>query len=91
MPSNFGVETSGKPLSQFINERGERITFESRYKLEEEIIWFKTLVKNAVNAEKFKEAEEIQRSLDQIEELQPLFPTADNLKNELTRERPKWN
>ena len=69
IPSNCGVETSEKPLSQFINERGEKITFESRYKLEEEIIRFKTLVKNAVNAKKFKEAEETQRSLDQIEEL----------------------
>ena len=45
MPSNCEMETSEKPLSQFTNERGERITFESRYKLEEDIIWFKTLVK----------------------------------------------
>ena len=38
MPSNCEMETSEKPLSQFTNERGNKVTFESRYKLEEDII-----------------------------------------------------
>ena len=47
MPSNCEIETSEKPLPQFTNEKGDKITFESCYKLKEDIGWFKTLVKNA--------------------------------------------
>merc|ERR1712194_582366 len=87
MPTNLETKSSESALPQFTNERGHRVTFESRYELQEEIIRFKTLVENAAKNCKFKEASQNQQCLDQLEDLKSLLPTAEELNTELTRKK----
>ena len=72
-------------LPQFTNEKGETLTFESRYELQEEINRFKSLVDTAIGSKKFKDASQHQESLDKLEELKPLLPTAEELQSELAK------
>ena len=83
--SNPDATAQEQSSPQFTNEKGENVMFESRYELEEEINRFKCLVQNAANAKKFKEASQNQKYLDQLEELKPFLPTAEELKRELTK------
>jgi signal-transduction protein with cAMP-binding, CBS, and nucleotidyltransferase domain len=85
MPSTPTNEEQERGPTQYINEKGEKITFESRYELENEITRFKALVQNAAMTKKFKEASENQRNLDELEKLKPLLPTALELRSELAK------
>ncbi|KAL7538744.1 hypothetical protein ACHAXR_012350 [Thalassiosira sp. AJA248-18] len=85
MASKTESTASENSSPQFTNEKGETVTFDSRYKLQEEINRFKFLVQDAINSKKFKEASQHQKSLDQLEELKPTLPTAEELKNEMTK------
>jgi len=84
MSSTSGAQSDGKSL-QFTNEKGESVVFVSRYELEAEVNRFKTIVQNAAKLKKFKEASHNQKYIDQLEEMKPLLPTAEELKSELLK------
>mmetsp|Transcript_2111 Transcript_2111/g.4695 ORF Transcript_2111/g.4695 Transcript_2111/m.4695 type:complete len:2680 (-) Transcript_2111:336-8375(-) len=87
MPSDSEPEPEESTAAEFINENGEKITFESRHKLEEEIKRFKSLVQQAASTKKFKEARRNQEFLDKLEALKPLLPTSQELMATLSKTR----
>jgi signal-transduction protein with cAMP-binding, CBS, and nucleotidyltransferase domain len=75
----------------FTNDKGETIVFESRHRLMEEIYRHKSLVQNALDAKKFKDASRHQQSLDKLEELKPMLPSAEQLREQLARTKSEMN
>ena len=84
-------EASSTPSSKdnldFIDENGESITFDGRYRLEEEINRFKMLVADAASSKKFKEASKFQDYLDRLEEMRPMLPNLEELTMELATKK----
>ncbi|KAL7551539.1 hypothetical protein ACHAWF_014727, partial [Thalassiosira exigua] len=91
MPSSTEEAAPENALPQFTNEKGENLIFECRYQLQEEIDRYKSLVQNAINSKKFKEASQHQQSLDKLEEMKPLLPTVEELKSELLKAKAEMD
>lgn len=87
MESNFEAENANPCTPQFINENGETVTFTSRFELEKEMNRFQFLVQKSTSLRKFKEAATNQRFLDTLDELKPLLPTEQELRNNLAKIR----
>ncbi|KAL9188488.1 hypothetical protein ACHAXT_006866 [Thalassiosira profunda] len=85
MSSAPGANGSSNVSLQFTNENGESATFDSRSKLEKEIARFRVLVQSAASSKKFKEASQLQKSLDQLEAMKPSLPTVAELRGELVK------
>ena len=89
-------EASSTPSSSnnnlnFINENGESITFDGRYRLEEEINRFKLLVSGAAASKKFKEASQFQDYLDRLEKMRPMLPNLEELTIELASKKTEMD
>jgi len=84
-PASVEAPQSETPQPEFVNEKGEKILFESRFKLEEEITRYRSLVHNAASSKKFKDAKEKQDLLDRLENLRTLLPTAQELTTRLSQ------
>ncbi|KAL3823425.1 hypothetical protein ACHAXA_004300 [Cyclostephanos tholiformis] len=70
---------------EFRNEKGEKVTFASRFELEEEIKRYISLVQELAKAKKFKEASLHQRYINELEELRPSLPTEQELRSDLAK------
>mmetsp|Transcript_29118 Transcript_29118/g.58488 ORF Transcript_29118/g.58488 Transcript_29118/m.58488 type:complete len:1958 (-) Transcript_29118:922-6795(-) len=83
--------SSQEGVPTFTNETGDTIIFENRHKLVEEINRYKALLQSALDAKKFKDASRHQQSLDKLEELKSMLPTAEELGEQLAKKKAEMN
>ena len=83
--------SSQESVPTFTNETGDTIIFENRHKLVEEINRYKALLQSALDAKKFKDASRHQQSLDKLEALKSMLPTAEELGEQLTKKKAEMN
>jgi len=91
MTSDSNESTSQEGVPLFINEKGETIVFENLHKLMDEINRYQSLLQSALDAKKFKDASRHQESLDKLEQLKPMLPTAEELGELLVKKKAEMN
>jgi signal-transduction protein with cAMP-binding, CBS, and nucleotidyltransferase domain len=91
MASEKSKSTQQEDVPTFTDEAGKTIIFESRHQLMEEIDRYKSLQQKALGAKKFKDASRHQESLDKLEGLKPMLPTAEELRGQLAKTKAEMD